>query len=56
MMWPYHCSLFFSMLSMMSDFSFTPMIPFRCLQLNSPYLLSHIITKSPHTLPLFINK
>jgi hypothetical protein len=44
------------MLSMMSGFLFTPMISFRSLQLNSPYLLPHINNKSPHTLPLFINK
>src|SRR5215510_10150059 len=27
-MWPYHCSIFFSMMSMMSGFSFTPIISF----------------------------
>ena len=28
--WPYHCSLFFSMMSMMSGFPFTPIISFIC--------------------------
>jgi hypothetical protein len=28
--WPYHCSLFFSMVSMMSGFPFTPTISFIC--------------------------
>ena len=28
--WPYHCSLFFSMLSMMFGFPFTPIISFIC--------------------------
>ena len=28
--WPYHCSLFFCMMFMMSDFPFTPIISFIC--------------------------
>ena len=28
--WPYYCSLFFSMMSMMSGFPFTPIISFIC--------------------------
>ena len=28
--WPYHCSLFFYMMSMMSGFPFTPIISFIC--------------------------
>ena len=28
--WPYHCSLFFSMMSMISGFPFTPMISYIC--------------------------
>jgi hypothetical protein len=28
--WPYHCSLFFCMMSMMSGFPFTPLISFIC--------------------------
>ena len=30
LMWPYHCSLFCSMISMMSGFPFTPIISFIC--------------------------
>src|SRR5215469_4629875 len=30
LMWPYHCSLFFCMMSMMSGFPFTPIISFIC--------------------------
>jgi hypothetical protein len=30
LMWPYHCSLFVSVISMMFGFPFTPMISFIC--------------------------
>ena len=48
--WPYHCSLFCSMISMMSDFHFTPTISFIC---SCPWyfanrnFLSFIINDSP---------
>ena len=46
--WPYHCSLFFSIMSMMSCFPFTPTISFICsfFILSLLYFLADLLSTS----------
>ena len=43
--WPYHCSLFFSMMSMMSGFPFTPIISFICYIYSGQFYPYNICTR-----------